>query len=265
MEARDVLESMKSKQRLELIEGLHVILMRYHQNLAKDQVEGAFSSLYLLGTIQVSSDESSKGYFRELLSDLLTSPSLPEPSTLTFWSLLARNPSEDLLSLNLLPLLTMALQANPSGLMFNPSFQRSYLAILYAHIKHGIDLADEVMIKHVVDIVAYSGGPGAAGETLGYAFRCLKLFSNSKENAIRLLQLMDYYSPGKIASFIVNFACTTSTEDDKIFAREARDLISRLAGKLEGKFLSDWIQDDLIGRCSICDKVCLMIKLAVVN
>jgi hypothetical protein len=74
MEAREVLESMESKQRLEFIEGLHVILVRYHQKLVEDQVEAAFGSLYLLGTIQASSYGSSKGYFRELLSNLLTSP-----------------------------------------------------------------------------------------------------------------------------------------------------------------------------------------------
>lgn len=241
-EAREVLESMGSKQRLELIEGLHVILVRHHQKLVEDQVEGAFGSLYLLGTIQVSSDGSSKGYFRELLSDLLTSPSLQESSTLTFWGLLARQSSEDLLPLNLLPLLTMALQANPSGLMFNSSFHRSYLTIVYAHMKHGKDVVvDEVMIKHVVDIVAYSGSAEAAGETLGYALRCLKLFINSEEDAIRLLQLMDYYTPGKITSIIVNLACAPGNEIGKTVSREARDLISRLAGKLEGKILSDWI------------------------
>jgi hypothetical protein len=52
-EAREVLESMGSKQRLELIEGLHVILVRHHQKLVEEQVEGAFGSLYLLGRIQV--------------------------------------------------------------------------------------------------------------------------------------------------------------------------------------------------------------------
>jgi hypothetical protein len=133
-------------------------------------------------------------------------------------------------------------------------------------MKYGKDLVvDEVMIKHVVDIVAFSGGAEAAGETLGYAFRCLKLFINSEEDAIRLLQLMDYYTPGKIISTIVNLACAPGSKDGKTVSREARDLISRLAGKLEGKILSDWIQDDLIGRCSICDKIRLMIKLAVVN
>jgi hypothetical protein len=132
-------------------------------------------------------------------------------------------------------------------------------------MKHGKDVVDEVMIKNVVDIVAYSGGAESARDTLGYAFRCLKLFINSKEDAIRLLQLMDYYTPGKITSIIVNLACTPGSEDGKTVSREARDLISRLAGRLEGKILSDWIQEDLIGRCSICDKVRLMIKLAVVN
>jgi len=113
--------------------------------------------------------------------------------------------------------------------------------------------------------VAYSGGADATRETLGYACRCLKVFLSSKERANRLLDLMDYYIPGKIASIFVHMACTTNIEEGKATPREARDLLSRLTGKLEGKNLSDWIQDEMVGRCSICDKVRLMIKLTVVN
>lgn len=51
-EAREVLESMGCKQRLELIEGLHVILVKQHQKLVEVQIEGVFCSLYLLCTIQ---------------------------------------------------------------------------------------------------------------------------------------------------------------------------------------------------------------------
>jgi hypothetical protein len=182
-EAREVLEGMGCKQRLELIEGLHVILVKQHQKLAEIQIEGAFCSLFLLCSMQSSSDVSFQTYFRELLSDLLTSPSLPESSTLTFLGVLSRHPYEDFAPLNLLSMLTMALQDNPSGLMFNPSFHRSYLTIVYAHMKHGNDDVGEDIIKKVVDIVAYSGGAEAARETLGYACRCLKLFVSSKERA----------------------------------------------------------------------------------
>ena len=47
-----MLESMGGKQRLELIEGLHVILVKQHHKLADVQIEGAFCSFFLLCTIQ---------------------------------------------------------------------------------------------------------------------------------------------------------------------------------------------------------------------
>ena len=131
-------------------------------------------------------------------------------------------------------MLTTALQANPSGLMFSPSFHRAFLTIVYAHMKHGNDDVGEDIIKKVVDIVAYSGGAEATRETLTYACRCLKLFVSSKEQAERLIDLMDYYLPGKIASIIVYMACNTNIEEGKATSREARDLLSRLTGRLEG-------------------------------
>lgn len=91
-EAREVLESMGGKQRLELIEGLHMILVRQHQKMAEDQIESAFCSLYMLCIIQSSTDRSFQSYFRELLRELLASPSLPEFLTLTFWGFLSRYP-----------------------------------------------------------------------------------------------------------------------------------------------------------------------------
>jgi hypothetical protein len=45
---------------------------------------------------------------------------------------------------------------------------------------------------------------------------------------------MDYYIPGKIASIIVHMACTTNIEEGKAVFREARDLLSRIIGRLEG-------------------------------